>query len=251
MKEGQVYNRADIVNFAGLTPEATTFQRMKGFTSGGRSLNASEYSRRYIDEKTERVDTVAYATAIAYAFDRMFGNPIHDYLAKVHDNELTGEMIPIVTVNFNEPVDNGYKAKFRLWSIAPEGDGESTDAYDYTGSFKANGSIIEGVAKVLEGNTNEPLTITAISFEASGEQATQLVTFNVSDADGQVANAKIAINSANTVYTDVNGIAMVDLSKGTYSKIVISKTGYTTQNSISVTVDGSSIYKAITLEKAS
>ena len=220
MKEGQVYNRADIVNFAGLTPEATTFQRMKGFTSGGRSLNASEYSRRYIDEKTERVDTVAYATAIAYAFDRMFGNPIHDYLAKVHDNELTGEMIPIVTVNFNEPVDNGYKAKFRLWSIAPEGDGESTDAYDYTGSFKANGSIIEGVAKVLEGNTNEPLTITAISFEASGEQATQLVTFNVSDADGQVANAKIAINSANTVYTDVNGIAMVDLSKEHIQKML-------------------------------
>ena len=32
MQEGQVYNRADIVNFAGLTPEATTFQRMKGFT---------------------------------------------------------------------------------------------------------------------------------------------------------------------------------------------------------------------------
>lgn len=251
MKEGQVYNRADIVNFMGLDLNSATFQRMKGFTDNGKSMNSTTYDRRYVDEKTERSDTIAYATAIAYGFDRMVGNAVHNTLAKIHDDELTGEVLPIVTVNFNEPVEGGYKAKYRLWSVAPESDGDSTDAYTYSGSFKANGSMIEGVAKVIEGNTNDTLTITAVSFEASGEQATQLVTFNISDADGQVANAKIAINSANTVYTDVNGIAMVDLPKGTYSKIAISKTGYTAQSNISVTVDNAPIYKAITLVKAS
>ena len=251
MKEGQVYNRADIVNFMGLDINATTFQRMKGFTDNGKSMNSTTYDRRYVDEKTERSDTIAYATAIAYSFDRMYGNVVHNIITKIHDDELTGEIVPIVTVNFNEPVEGGYKAKFRLWSVAPESDGDSTDAYTYSGSFKANGSMIEGVATIIEGNANNSGTITAVSFVASGEQATQLVTFNVSDADGQVANTKIAINSSNTIYTDVNGIAMIDLPKGSYSKINISKTGYTAQNNISVTVDNAPIYKAITLVKAS
>jgi len=251
MQEGQVYNRADIVNFAGLTLEATTFQRMKGFTDGGKSLNSSTYDRRYIDEKTERSDVIAYATEIAYAFDRMYGNAVHNLIAKVHDDELVGQVIPIVTVNFNEPVEGGYKAKYRLWSIQPDSDGDSTDAYTYSGAFKANGSMIEGVAKVLEGNRTDTTTITAISFVAIGEQATQLVTFNISDEDGQVVNAKIALNSSNTIYTDVNGIAMIDLPKGNYSKVNISKSGYTSQSNISITVDNTAVYKTIILEKAS
>jgi len=80
----------------------------------------------------------------------MFGNAVHNLIAKVHDDELVGQVIPIVTVNFNEPVEGGYKAKYRLWSIQPDSDGDSTDAYTYSGAFKANGSMIEGVATVLE-----------------------------------------------------------------------------------------------------
>ena len=251
LKEGQVYNRADIVNFMGLTPEATTFQRMKGFTDNGKSMNSTTYDRRYVDEKTERSDVIAYATAIAYAFDRMVGNAVHDLLAKITDDELVGQFVPIVTVNFNEPVDGGYKAKFRLWSVAPDSSGDSTDAYTYGGEFKAKGSMIEGVATVLEGNDVDTTTITAISFMASNEQATQLVTFNVSDADGQIANAKITINASNTIYTDVNGIAMIDLPKGTYSKVSISKAGHTAQSNVSVNIDAAPVYKAIILEKAS
>ena len=59
------------------------------------------------------------------------------------------------------------------------------------------------------------------------------------------------IDASNTVYTDVNGIAMVDLPKATYSKIAISKTGYTAQSNVSVTVADTSVYKEITLVKAS
>ena len=104
MKEGQVYNRADIVNFMGLDINATTFQRMKGFTDNGKSMNSTTYDRRYVDEKTERSDTIAYATAIAYSFDRMYGNVVHNIITKIHDDELTGEIVPIVTVNFNEDI---------------------------------------------------------------------------------------------------------------------------------------------------
>ncbi len=249
MQEGQVYNRADIVNFMGLTLDATIFHRMKGFTDGGKSLNPAAYNRRYVDEKTERSDVVAYATEIAYAFDRMYGNAVHNVISKVHDDEIVGFSIPIVTVNFNEPVAGGYKAKMRVWSVQPDSDGDSTDAYTYSGAFKANSSIVTGVAKIETGNANDSTTITAITFIADGEQATQLVTFNVSDTAGQVSGAKIVIDASNTIYTDVNGIAMVDLPKATYSKIAISKTGYTTQNNISVTVVDEPVYKAITLVK--
>ncbi len=250
MQEGQVYNRADIVNFMGLTIDANIFQRMKGFTEAGKSLNSSTYDRRYVDEKTERSDVVAYATEIAYAFDRMYGNAVHNVIAKVHDDEIVGFNVPIVTVNFNEPVNDGYKAKMRVWSVQPDSDGDSTDAYTYSGAFKANGSIITGVAKIETGNSNDPTTVTAVTFKADDNQESQLVTFNISDSEGQVSNAKIQIDSSNVVYTDLNGIAMIDLVKGSYKKIEISKEGYTSQTSVEVTVNDKAVYKAITLVKA-
>lgn len=251
MQEGQVYNRADIVNFMGLTLNATIFYRMKGFTDAGKSMNPSTYDRRYVDEKTERSDVVAYATEIAYGFDRMYGNAVHNVISKVHDDEIVGFNIPIVTVNFNDPVEGGYKAKMRIWSVQPDTDGDSTDAYTYSGAFKANSSIVTGIAKIETGNDNDSTTITAITFTADGEQSTQLVTFNVSDAEGQVAGAKIAIDASNIIYTDVNGIAMIDLPKATYSKIAITKTGYTAQSNVSVSVADTPVYKEITLVKAS
>jgi len=250
-EELKIYNRHDIVNFMGLTLDATIFYRMKGFTDAGKSMNASTYDRRYVDEKTERSDVVAYATEIAYGFDRMYGNNVHDVISKVHDEEIVGFNIPIITVNFNEPTESGYKAKMRVWSVQPDSDGDSTDAYTYSGAFKANSSIITGVAKEETGNTNDTTTITAITFTADGEQATQLVTFNVSDEEGQVANAKIVVNHGNIIYTDINGIAMIDLPKETYSKVSISKTGYTTQNDVSITIADTAVYKTITLVKAS
>ena len=208
MQKGQVYNRADIVNFMGLTLSDTVFQRMKGFTDGGKSMNTSTYDRRYIDEKTERSTVSSFAPEIAYAFDRMYGNAVHNVIAKVHDDELTDFSVPILTVNFNEPVEGGYAAKMRVYSVNPDADGDNTDAYTYSGAFKANGSIIKGVAKIIEGNSNDTTTINSMSFTADGDQATQLVTFNVSDTEGQIAGAEIVINESNTIFTDLNGIAM-------------------------------------------
>lgn len=251
MQEGQVYNRADIVNFMGLTIDATIFHRMKGFTEAGKSMNPSTYDRRYVDERLERSDVVAFATEIAYGFDRMYGNAVHNIISKVHDDEIVGFNVPIVTVNFNEPVGDGFKARMRVWSVQPDSDGDSTDAYTYSGAFKANGSIITGVAKIESGSSIDSSTVTSITFIEDDEQAMQLVTFSISDTEGQISGVKIAINSSNTIYTDVNGIAMIDLPKATYSKIGISKTGYTAQNNVSVTVADKSIYKSITLVKAS
>lgn len=141
-----IYNRADIVNFMKTTSSGTTYDRMTGFTDAGRSLNSTTYDRRYVDEKTERSDVIAYATEIAYSFDRMTDNAVHDAIAKIHDQELVGQTVEIVTVNFNEKgtTENSFKARKRVYSVVPDADGDSTDAYTYSGAFKANGDTVEG-----------------------------------------------------------------------------------------------------------
>lgn len=141
-----IYNRADIVNFMKPSNEATTYNRMTGFTEAGKSLNSTTYDRRYVDEKTERSDVVAYATEIAYNFDRMTDNAVHTRIAEIHDKELVGQTVEIVTVNFNEKgtTENTFKARKRVYSVVPDSDGDGTDAYQYSGAFKANGDIVEG-----------------------------------------------------------------------------------------------------------
>lgn len=239
----KLYNRSDIVNFMKIGSE-TTYTRMTGFTDGGKSLNAETYERRYIDEKTKRKDVTGYATEIKYGFDRMIDNLLHDNIAKIHDDELVGETREIVTVNFNEvgTTANTYRAKKRIYTVIPDGDGDGTDAYQYTGTFAAQGDIVEGIASTAD-------NWQTVIFTADVATNTLLVTFNISDTDGQVQNAKIIVNNINTIYTDVNGIATVELAAGTYSNIVISKTGYTTQSDISINVTNAPVYKEITLVK--
>ena len=154
MNEVQVlYNRADIVNFMGLTLDAETFNRMTGFTDNGKSLNSETYERRYVDEKTSRKDTTGYATEIAYTFDRYTNNPVHEKVAKVHDLEQTGVVVPIIAVNFNEKgtTANSFKARKRNYSILPDSDGDGTEAYQYSGAFGANGDLEEGEATTTDG----------------------------------------------------------------------------------------------------
>lgn len=144
-EEKMIYNRADIVNFM-KDKEGSKFNRMTGFTDAGRSLNSTTYDRRYVDEKTERSDVVSYSTEIAYAFDRIIDNDVHEQIAEIHDKELVGQTKEIVTVNFNEngTMTGSFKAKKRVYSVVPDSDGDSTDAYTYSGAFKANGDIVEG-----------------------------------------------------------------------------------------------------------
>lgn len=152
-----IYNRADIVNFMNTgTAIAPVYTRMQGFTSGGKSLNASTYGRRYIDEKSERNTVTGYSTEIAYNFDRIVDNTIHEKLADIHDKELVGETVQILTVNLKTN-----EAKLRNYSVIPDNDGDSTDAYTYSGNFHADGDIQEGTATVSADGMTATFTPTA------------------------------------------------------------------------------------------
>lgn len=140
----QIYNRADIVNFLNTgTSQAPVYTRMQGFTEGGKSLNSSTYNRRYIDEKTERSTVTGYSPEIAYNFDRIVGNAVHEKIATIHDDEKVGEVVEILTVNMKT-----HEARLRSYSVIPDTDGDGTDAYQYSGNFHADGEITKGTATV-------------------------------------------------------------------------------------------------------
>lgn len=140
----QIYNRADKVNFMNTgTSSSPVYTRMQGFTSAGKSLNSSTYDRRYVDEKTERSTVTGFSPEIDYNFDRIVGNAIHDKIAEVHDDELVGETVDIVTVDMIT-----HEARLRTYSVIPDADGDSTDAYTYSGTFHAYGEITKGTATV-------------------------------------------------------------------------------------------------------
>lgn len=148
----EIYNRADIVTFLNTgTAEVPVFTRMQGFTDEGTSMNAITYSRRYVDERTEREDTTGYGTSIAYTFDRIKTNAVHEKICRIHEEELVGQIVQILSVNI---VDN--TAKLRNYSVIPDAMGDGTDAYQYSGNFKASGEIKLGTATI----SNNGLTAT-------------------------------------------------------------------------------------------
>lgn len=140
----EIYNRADIVTFLNTgTAGNPVYTRMQGFTDEGTSMNAVTYSRRYVDEKTEREDVTGYGTSIGYTFDRIKTNLVHEKICEIHEKELVGATVEILSVNMNDNT-----AKLRTYSVIPDTMGDGTDAYQYSGSFKAQGDIKYGTAVV-------------------------------------------------------------------------------------------------------
>ncbi len=65
---------------------------------------------------------------------------MHEDIAKIADGELLGTQAvrTIVLVDFTKPTgDGGYAATKRSFTIIPDSEGDSTDAYTYSGTMKA------------------------------------------------------------------------------------------------------------------
>lgn len=156
----QIYNRSDIVAFMKVD---SSFIRMQGFTDLGKTSNAKTYSRQYVDEDFEREDTTGYSQEIAYGFDRIVDNDVHDIIANIHDQELKGSTVEILSVDFNKKTGSSYEAKLRTYSVIPDAEGDGTDAYTYSGRFKKASEYTLGTATVSDDG------ITATFSEASAK----------------------------------------------------------------------------------
>lgn len=137
--------RSRKVAFLGVKDASTEkYTRMTKFTDFSRSSNPKEYSRQYVDEDAEVTDVTGFAPEIAYAFDYYAGNAVHKDIIDITDNEKTGDdaVRNIIIVDFTSPVDGQskqYNAKKRPYAIVPDSDGDSTDAYTYSGTLKNKG----------------------------------------------------------------------------------------------------------------
>lgn len=225
------------------TTGISNFQRMTKFTEISKSKNASEYSRNYVDEDGEITDVTGYSEEISYAFDLYAGNLVHASLVDITDGEKTGNdaLRQILTVDLSKPMDNGYEARLRTYSVIPDSEGDSTDAYTYSGSFRKNSGFVVGKAVISE----DKQTATFTPNESVAEYP---VVFLVKDSVGAapIESAKITIEGTSYL-TDATGIATLELAPKSYSNVKIEKTGYTTQSNVSVTVSDKPILKEIAL----
>jgi len=147
----KILKREDKLAFMALTENADTFMRMRGFTEFSMNKNPIEYSRRYIDEKTERNDVVGYSPSVSYSFDKFSGDAVHNALVKIADSETVGgdAVRSILIVDMSTEGEN--KAAYcRSWSVIPDSEGDDSDAYTYSGTLKANGGITEGTASTTD-----------------------------------------------------------------------------------------------------
>lgn len=226
------------------TTQIPNFLRMRKFTEISKSKNPTEYSRTYVDEDGEVTDVTGYSEEISYAFDLYSGNLVHEKIVKITDDELTGDeaLVNILIVDFSKPSGDGYEARLRTYTTVPDTEGDATEAYTYSGTFRKNSKMSKGIATL---NADK----TVATFTPQEEVAEYPVTFLVKDDEGPVESANIKIEGT-TFLTDANGIVAVFLEAKTYSNIEVSKTGYTTQNNVSVTVTNKAELKEVTLVEA-
>ncbi len=125
------------------------FKRMTGFTEFSLSKNPKEYTRKYIDEDTERTAVVSYSPQISYKFDYDPENEVHGVFTLVTDRELLGDetVVNIVLVDLSAKGENDTcPAMMRSFNIIPANEGDDTDTYTYSGSLKASGVKVFGTA---------------------------------------------------------------------------------------------------------
>lgn len=226
------------------TTQIPNFLRMRKFTEISKSKNPTEYSRTYVDEDGEVTDVTGYSEEISYAFDLYSGNLVHEKIVKITDDELTGDeaLVNILIVDFSKPSGDGYEARLRTYTTVPDTEGDATEAYTYGGTFRKNSKMSKGIATLNSDNTVATFTETEVVAEYP-------VTFLVKDSTGPVDGASIKIDGI-TYLTDATGIAVVFLEAEEHSNIEVSKAGYTTQSTVSVTVTNKAELKEITLVEA-
>ena len=127
------------------------YARMTGFTEISKSMNASEYTRKYVDCNIEESDVVGYSPALSITFDEHTQNAVHNDIKEIFDKEKTGSdaVRKILTVDFTQPVlgeDNTYEARMREYSVIPENEGGGTEHYEYSATLKAKSETVFGTA---------------------------------------------------------------------------------------------------------
>jgi len=109
---------------------------------------------------------------MSYTFDDYTGDTVLEDIVKITNNEYLGTAAQreIIQVDFSKEVDGGYEAVKRTFSVIADSEGDSTDAYTYSGTFKSVGDKVMGVAKIETPVDGDKDTVETITFTpAAGE----------------------------------------------------------------------------------
>lgn len=151
MDDGTLIQRSDRLAFMNTgTSAQPVWSRMQGFSELSESKSTIEYSRHYVDEKTERTDVSGYSTEQSFSFDRYSPYEVHEKLAEIIDGEKLGTdaRVEILVVDTFKETDN---ARRRTYSVIPDTVGDGTDALVYSGTFKAAGDFTVCTATSTDG----------------------------------------------------------------------------------------------------
>lgn len=140
------------VAFLGIVETSTEkFHRMRKFTAFSKSSNPKEYSRQYVDEAFEQTDVVGFSPSISYTFDLYTNTPVYKEIVSITDGELLGSeaVRNVVIVDLSQPAGET-AGQFVAWkkpySVIPDTEGDSTDAYTYSGTLRTAGESVKGYA---------------------------------------------------------------------------------------------------------
>lgn len=143
---------------------SNVYTRMTGFTALTTNKNAKEYTRQYVDEEFENTDVTGYSPSIDFTFDQYIDNTVHEYLVNLINSDTTGTgaIVTLLVVDKADEVSTDvYNAYTRTYTVVGGSEGDSMDAYTYSGTFKVKGSRTTGTATL---NADE----TVATFSAGG-----------------------------------------------------------------------------------
>lgn len=160
--------RSDRKMFMGVKEgSSTVYTRCEYFTDLSESKNSIEYSRKYVDQRMETTDVTGYSSSYGFTFDLSIPNPVLTDIAGLIDDEVVGTDATreFICVDFHKPVvDGGYEATKKVFSIIGDSIG-GDEALQYSGTFKANGISVKGVAKIATPEGGNSDTVKTITFE--------------------------------------------------------------------------------------
>ncbi len=118
-----------------------------GFTSLKESKNPQEYTRKYVNNKSETTDVTGFSPSIDYALDVYSESPVISVFVKICDDELIGTDAQVTITNVNRwQVDDAGKctAYQRKYAVIPSDKGDGTSALNYNGTMKSAGDVVKG-----------------------------------------------------------------------------------------------------------
>ncbi len=151
----KIVKRSDKLAFFGIVGDnqAVTYHRMKGFNEITTQKGPIEYARQYVDEEFEQADVVGYSPTISYSFDQFEDNPVHEDLVHIAEYELLGSdaIRSIIMVDLSQKnSDDSYHAVQRDFAVICDSEGDSMEAYTYSGSLKVKGEKVLGKAQTSD-----------------------------------------------------------------------------------------------------